>query len=162
MPDPPAMTETKAADKTASRTGHSPSIRQDPTKENQEPTQDNLAGKQEYPDSEIDAWDWDELEACPPTGTFQPIQSPTTPPLVWGDEGTTRDPGHNGSPGHETDSPHNMCPLPSNSMTQRMASVPDQSFPEPWQPMIGAPVTVYTGGDAHKWRLSHIKQGIRA
>jgi len=26
--------------------------------------------------------------------------------------------------------------------------------------MIGAPVTVYTGGDAHKWRVSHIKQGI--
>jgi len=56
MPDPPAMTETKAADETASRTGLSPSIRQDPTKENQEPTQDNLAGdQQEYPDSEIDA-----------------------------------------------------------------------------------------------------------
>jgi len=26
--------------------------------------------------------------------------------------------------------------------------------------MIGAPVTVYIGGDAHKWRVSHIKQGI--
>jgi len=47
-------------------------------------------------------------------------------------------------------------------MTQRMASVPDQSFPEPWQPIIGAPVTVYTGGDAHQWRVSHIKQGIGA
>jgi len=28
--------------------------------------------------------------------------------------------------------------------------------------MIGAPVTVYTGGDTHKWRVSHIKQGIGA
>ena len=28
--------------------------------------------------------------------------------------------------------------------------------------MIGAPVTVYTGGDAHKWRVSHIQQGIGA
>jgi len=45
-------------------------------------------------------------------------------------------------------------------MTQRMASVPDQSFPDPWQPIIGALVTVYTGGDAHQWRVSHIKQGI--
>jgi len=140
MPDPPVTTETKAADETASRNSHSPSNRQDPTKENQEPTQDNLAGnKQEYPDSEIDALDWDELGASPPTGTSQPIQSPRTPPPVWGDEGTTRDPGHNGSPDHETDFPHNMCPLPLNSMTQRMASVPDQSFPDPWQPMIGAP-----------------------
>jgi len=143
MPDPPATTETKAADETAPRTGHSPSIRQDPTKENQEPTQDNLAdNKQEYPDSEIDAFDWDELEASPPTGTSQPIQSPTTSPSTWGDGGTTSEPGHNGSLGHETDSLHNMCPLPLNSMTQRMASVPDQSFPDPWQPMIGAPVTV--------------------
>ena len=64
------MTETKAADETASRTGHPPSIRQDPTKENQVLTQDNFPGlagnRQEYPNSEIDAWDWDELEASPP------------------------------------------------------------------------------------------------
>jgi len=100
MPDPPATTETKAADETAPRTGHSPRIRQDLTKENQAPTQDNLAdNKQEYPDLEIDAWDWDELEASPSTGTSQPMQSPTTPPPKWGDEGTTRDPGHNGSLG---------------------------------------------------------------
>ena len=45
-------------------------------------------------------------------------------------------------------------------MLQRMASVPEQSFPEPWQPAIGALVTVYTGGDAQQWRVSHIKQGI--
>ena len=45
-------------------------------------------------------------------------------------------------------------------MMQRMASVPDQSFPEPWQPVIGALVTVYTGGNAHQWRVSHIKRGI--
>jgi len=163
MPDPPATTETKPAVETAPSTGHSPNIRQVPTKESQEPTQDNLAGnKQEYPDSEIDAWDWDKLEAFPPTGTSQPIQSPTTPPPTWGDEETTREPGHNGSLGHETESPHNMCPLPFSSRTQRMASVPDQSFPDPWQPIIGALVTVYTGGDAHQWRVSHIKQGIRA
>jgi len=41
-----------------------------------------------------------------------------------------------------------------------MALVPTQSFPETWQPTIGAPVTVYTGGDAQKWRVNHIKQGI--
>jgi len=121
IPDPPATTETKPADETAARSGHSPSIRQHPNKEDQEPTQDNLVGnKQEYPDSEIDAWDWDELESSFPTGTSHPIQSPTTPPPTWGDEGTTRDPGHNGSLGHETDSPHNMCPLPLYSMTHRM------------------------------------------
>ena len=53
-----------------------------------------------------------------------------------------------------------MCPFPFHSMVQRMASVPDQSFPDPWQPVIGAPVTVYTGGDAQQWRVSRIKKGI--
>jgi len=62
MPDPPATTETNAAVETAPRIGHTPSNRQDLTKESQEPTQDNLVGnKQEYPVSEIDAWDWDVL-----------------------------------------------------------------------------------------------------
>ena len=159
MPDPVATTETYVVEETAPIIGHSPSKRQDLTKENQEPNQDNLVdNKQEYPDSEIDAWDWDELEASIPTAITQPIQSPTTSPPVRGNEGTTRDPGHNGSPDHETD--HNMCPLFLNSMTKRMASVPNQSFPDTWQPMIGAPVMVYTGGDAHKWRVCHIKQGI--
>jgi len=41
-----------------------------------------------------------------------------------------------------------------------MASVPDQSFQEPWQPVIGSLVTVYIGGDAQQWRVRHIKQGI--
>jgi len=163
MPDPPATTETNAVDETAPRIDHSPSKRQDLTKENQELNQDNLVdNKQEYPDAEIDARDWDELEASPPTGTSQPIQSPTTPPPVWGNEGTTRDPGRYGFLDHVTESPHNMCPLPLNSMTQIMASVHNQSFPDTCQPMIGAPVTVYTGGNAHKWRVSHIKQGIGA
>jgi len=45
-------------------------------------------------------------------------------------------------------------------MTKRMASVSNQSFPDTWQPTIGAPVAVCTGGDAHKWRVSHIKQVI--
>jgi len=47
-----------------------------------------------------------------------------------------------------------------NSMLERVASVPNQSLQDTWQPTIGAPVTVYTGGDAQKWRVSHIKQGI--
>ena len=67
MPDPRATAETTAEEETAPLIGHLPSKRLDLNKENHEPTQDNLAGnKQEYPDSEIDAWDWDELEASPP------------------------------------------------------------------------------------------------
>jgi len=154
-------TEAKPADGTAPSTGHPPSTSLDLPKEHPKLTQNNPASnEQEYPDSEIDAWDWDELEASFPIGTFQPIQSLTTLPPTWGDEGTTRDPGHIGPLDHATDPPHNMCPLPFYSMIQRMASVPDQSFPEPWQPGVGALVTVYNGGDAQQWRVSHIKQGI--
>jgi len=141
--DPLVTTEPKSADETAPGTGHPPNIGQDLTKEHQKLSQDNLAGnKQEYPDSEIDAWDWDELEASSPIRTFQPMQSLTTLPPTWGDEGTSRDPGHNVSLDHKTYPLHNMCPLPLYSMTQRMASVPDQSFPKPWQPVVGALVTV--------------------
>jgi len=54
-----------------------------------------------------------------------------------------------------------LCqPQVKETMLEKMASVPTQSFPETWQPTIGAPVTVYTGGDAQKWRVNHIKQGI--
>jgi len=54
-----------------------------------------------------------------------------------------------------------LCqPQMKETMLERMASVPTQSFPETRQPTIGAPVTVYTGGDAQKWRVNHIKQGI--
>ena len=74
MPDPPATAETNAVEKTAPITSHLPRKRQDLTKENHEPNQDSLVGsKQEYLDSEIDAWDWDELEASPPTGITPPI-----------------------------------------------------------------------------------------
>jgi len=45
-------------------------------------------------------------------------------------------------------------------MFQKIASIPRQSFPETWQPTIGTPVTVYTGGDAQIWRVYHIRQGI--
>jgi len=116
MPDPPATAETTAEEETAPIIGHLPSRRQELNKENHKPNQDNLAGnKQEYPDPEIDAWDWDELEASPPTGTTHPTQSPTTSPPVRCNKGTKRDPGHNGFPDHETDIPHNSCPLPLNS-----------------------------------------------
>ena len=45
-------------------------------------------------------------------------------------------------------------------MLKRMASVPDQAFPELWQPALGAQVTIFTGNDAQQWRISHIKKGI--
>ena len=146
---------------TAPTIGHLPSKRQDLDRGNHEPIQDNLVGnKHQYPESEIDDWDWDELEASPFKGTTNPTQPLTTLPPLMINEGTTRDPGHKGYPDHETDTLHTTSQLPLNSILEKIASVPSQSFPDTWQPTIGAPVTVYTGGDAQKWRVSHIRQGI--
>ena len=83
-----------------------------------------------------------------------PTQPPTTLPPLRSNEGPTRGPGTNGFPSHETVTSHTTSPLPLNSILERMASVPDQSFPDTWQSKIGAPVIVYTGGDAQKWRVS--------
>ena len=128
---------------------------------NHEPNQDNFArNKQEYPESEIDDWDWDELEASPFKGTTTPTQPPTKLPSLMINEGATRGPGHKDSPDHETDTLHTTSQLHLNSMLEKISSVPSQSFPDTWQPTIGAPVTVYTGGDAQKWRVAHIRQGI--
>jgi len=46
------------------------------------------------------------------------------------------------------------------TMREKMALVPIQSFPETWKPKIGAPVIVYTRGVAQQWRVNHIKKGI--
>jgi len=46
------------------------------------------------------------------------------------------------------------------TMLEKMALVPIESFPETWKPRIGAPVIVYTGGAAQQWRVNHTKKGI--
>jgi len=45
-------------------------------------------------------------------------------------------------------------------MLEKIASDPSQFFPETWHPTIGTPFTVYTRGDAQKWRVHHIRPGI--
>jgi hypothetical protein len=141
--------EAKPVNGTALSPGHPPSTGLDLSKNHQEPSHNNPTSiQQDYPDSEIDTSDWDELEASSPIETFQPIQPLTIQPSTGDVEGTILDLEHIGPLDHETDPPNNMCPFPFHSMLQRMASVPDQSFPEPWQPVIGAPATVYTGGEA--------------
>jgi len=68
---------------------------------NHETNQDNLArNKQEYPESEIDDWDWDELEASPFKGTNPSSQPPSNLPLLMINEGPTRGPGHKNYPDH--------------------------------------------------------------
>jgi len=161
MPDPLASADTTAVVDTVSTTGHSPRKKQDLVMMHHEPIQDNLAGnKQEYPESEIDDWDWDELEASPSKETTTTTQPPTKLPPLMISKGATRSPGHKDNPDHEIDTLITTNQLPLHSMLEKIASVSSQSFPETWQPTIGALVTVYTGGNAQKWRVSHIRQGI--
>jgi len=72
--NPPETADRTARDDTVSRTDHTPRERQDLAR----PDHDHSASnKQEYPESEMDDWDWDELEASPFKGTTSPIQLPT-------------------------------------------------------------------------------------
>jgi len=65
-PDPLVTADTTASVDTMLTPDHQPKKRQDPEELTHESNQDNSAGsKQEYPDSEIDDWDWDELETSP-------------------------------------------------------------------------------------------------
>ena len=118
-PDSPGI-EAEPVNGTAPSPGHLPSTGLDLPKNHQKPSHNNpTSTKQEYPDSEIDAWDWDELEASSPIETFQPIQPLTTLPSTWDEEGTMLDPGHIGPLDQETDPPHNMCPFPFHSRPVR-------------------------------------------
>jgi len=157
---PPEL-DAKPANGTALSPGHPPSTDLDLPTVHQKPRHNvPTKSKQDYPDSEIDSWDWDELEASPPIETSTPIQTLTIQPSIGDVKGIPWDLQHIGSLDHGTDPPNRMCPFPSHSMLQIMASIPDQSFPEPWQPVLGALVEVFTGGDAQQWRVSHIKKGI--
>ena len=97
-----------------------------------------MSNRQDYPDSDTDAWDWDVLEASLPSqpratqlsiGNAKGIMLdlPLFDPLV-----------------HGTDPLNRVHPSLSHSMLKRMASVPDQAFPELWQPTLGAQVTILT------------------
>jgi len=160
-PGPLATADTTAAEDTAPTTGHVPRKRQDLEMLYHEPNQDNLAGnKQEYQASEIDYWDWDELEASPFQGTTTSTQPPTKLLSLMINERATRGPGHIDYPDHVTDNLPTTSQMPLDSILDKIASVPSQSFSDARQPTIGASVTVYTEGDAQKWRVSHIRQSI--
>jgi len=119
-----------------------------------------MSNQQDYPDSDTDAWDWDVLEASSLIETSLPSQPPVTQPSIGNAEGTRLDLLHIDPPDHGIDPTIRVRPSLSHSILQKMASVPDQSFPEPWQPALGAPVMIFDGDDAQQWRISHIKKGI--
>ena len=125
------------------------------------PNQDNSAGsKQEYPESEIDDWDWDELEASPSKGTTISTQPPINLAPLRANDGATRGPEYEEDPSHGADTLHNTSQPTLGSILETIASIPRQSFPETWYPTVGTPITVYTGGDAQIWRVHHIRQGV--
>jgi hypothetical protein len=74
-PDPLPIVDSTALEDTMSTPNHLPRERQDPDAETYDSKQGNSAGNiPEYPDSEIDDWNWDELEASPFRGATISIQ----------------------------------------------------------------------------------------
>jgi len=84
MTNPPATVDMTVIDDMVLIADHTPRERQDLEMLNHELNQDHSArSKQEYPESEMDDWDWDELEASPFKGTTTSIKLPTDflPPM---------------------------------------------------------------------------------
>jgi len=72
--NPPVTVNMKVIDDTVLTVDHTPRERQDLEMTGHEPNQDHSASnKQDDPDSEMDDWDWDEMEASP--SREQPPQS---------------------------------------------------------------------------------------
>jgi len=140
---------------------HLPRKRQDPEELKHESNQDNSAGsKQVYPESEIDEWDWDELEASPSTGTTTSIQPQKQSSPLKSNDGTTRGPTCADYLNHAAETLNTICQPPPGSILEKIALIPRQSFPEMGQITIGILVTMYTGGDAQIWKVCHIRPGI--
>jgi len=129
--------------------------REDPVADTCESKHDDSAANiPEYPDSEINDWNWDELEASPSKGVTISIQpQENTLPLVSKD-GTHIGPTGEGNPNHEAGTPHTLSLPPSGSILEGIALTPQQSFPEMRSIMAGTPVTMYTGGHAQIWKVS--------
>jgi len=84
--NPPATVDMTVIDDTVLTVDHTPRERQDLETPGHEPNQDHSASnKQDYPESEMDDWDWDEMEASPFKGTTTSIKRPTsTDRKPWG------------------------------------------------------------------------------
>jgi len=151
-PDPLATADTTATVDTMLTPDHLPRKRQDPEELTHESNQDNSAGsKQEYPESEIDDWDWDELEASPSKGTTTSIQPQKQSSPLKSNNGTNRGPTCEDYLNHAAGTLNTMSQPPPGSILERIASTPRQSFPEMGQITTGTPVTMYTGGHAQIW-----------
>jgi hypothetical protein len=149
------IVDSTALEDTMSTPNHLPRERQDPDAETYDSKQGNSAGNiPEYPDSEIDDWNWDELEASPFRGATISIQPQKSSPLVSKDE-TKSGPTCEEYPNHAAGTLHTMSQPPPGSVLEGIALTPQQSLPEMGPITAGTPVTIYTGGHAQIWKISH-------
>jgi len=155
-PDPLPTVDTTALGDTLHISDPLRREREDPVAETCESKHDDSAANiPEYPDSEIDDWNWDELEASPFKGATISIQpQENTFPLVSKD-GTNSGPTGEENPNHVAGTLHTMSHPPPGSILEGIALTPQQSFPEMRPITAGTPVTIYTGGHAQIWKISH-------
>jgi len=87
-----------------------------------------MSNRQDYPDSDTDAWVWDVLEASSFTETSLPSQPRATQLSIGNAKGIILDLPLFDPLVHGTDPLNRVHPSLSHSMLKRMASVPDQAF----------------------------------
>ena len=142
---------------------HPPSMSADPvTREIGKPTtscdsKSDVPGENtpEYLDSEIDDWNWDELEASPSIGEKALTQPQiNTHPLML-TKGTVYGSTFGGYRSHATATQHTMSHPLLSSLLEKIAQTPQQSFPDMMPIAAGTPVTIYTGGQPQRWKVSH-------
>jgi len=166
-PDPPIATVTIVTTISGSptpTTDHPPRESADPEARVQDDSATSGDSKRdapkvnvpEYPDSEIDDWNWDELEASPSTGETIPTQSQlnTHPHVLKNgfDSGSIL--GENRS--HAAATLHTMSHPLLGSLLEKIALTPQQSFPVMMPITAGTPITIYTGGHPQRWKASHV------
>ena len=126
---------------------HPPSMSVDPvTKERDEPVTSHDPKRDEprvdtpeYHDSEIDDWNWDELEASPSIGEMVTIQSQIyTHPHV-STNGIVNGSTLGDYRSHVTATQHTMSHLRLGSLLEKIALTPQQSFPDMMPIKAGTP-----------------------
>ena len=110
----------------------------------------------EYPHVEIDDWNWDELEASPFIGEMVPTQPQvSTHPHVL-TNGAVNGPTFGDLRSHAVATQHTMSHLPPGSLLEKIAQTPQQSFPDMRPITAGTLVTINTGGQPQRWKVSQI------
>jgi len=154
-PDPLTTAATTALGDTLPTSDYPPREKEDPDVNCDSKRNDSAVSIPEYPDSEIDEWNWDEREASPFKGITIPIHQQNNMFPPGSKDGTDSGPTREENLNHAVGTLHTMSHPILGSILERIALTPQQSFPEMRPITVGTLVTIYTGGHPQLWKVSH-------